>query len=50
MTAREVEAEWRRKWRSKNFPSDAAVIREAEEAGISGTLIRKLGPSGRNTR
>lgn len=46
----EVEAEWRRKWRSKNFPSDAAVIREAEEAGISGTLIRKLGPSGRNTR
>lgn len=45
----EVEAEWRRKWTSKNFPSDAAVVREAKEAGLSERLIRKLGPSGRNS-
>lgn len=45
-----LRAEWTRKWKSKNFPSDAAVVREAKEAGLSERLIRKLGPSGRNTR
>lgn len=43
-----VEAEWRRKWNSKNYRSDAAVIREAKEVGISERLIRSLGKSARN--
>jgi len=43
-----VEAEWRRKWNSKNYKSDAAVIREAKEAGIPERLIRSLGTSARN--
>jgi len=31
----EVENEWRRRWKSKNYRSDAAVIREAKEAGFT---------------
>lgn len=44
----ETKQRWRRMWKSKNFASDAAVIREAEAEGISASLLRSLGPSGRN--
>lgn len=43
-----VKAEWIRKWNSKNYASDAAVIREAKEIGLSERLIRSLGKSARN--
>jgi hypothetical protein len=44
----QIEDEWRRKWNSKNYASDAAVIREAKLAGLTERLIRSLGKSARN--
>lgn len=43
----EVETEWRRKWKLKSFPSDAAVVREAKEAGFTERMVRRFGKSGR---
>lgn len=43
----DVENEWRRKWKSKNYASDAAVVREAKEAGYSERMVRRFGKSGR---
>jgi len=43
----EVENEWRRRWKSKNYRSDAAVIREAKEAGFTERMMRRFGKSGR---
>lgn len=47
-TSDDVKAEWLRRWKSKNYKSDAAVIREAKENGISERMMRALGPSGRH--
>lgn len=44
----QIKDEWQRKWNSKNYRSDAAVIREAKEVGLSERLIRSLGTSARN--
>jgi len=43
----EVKAEWQRKWKSKNYKSDAAVVREAKEAGFTERMVRRFGKSGR---
>jgi hypothetical protein len=43
----EIENEWRRKWKSKNYVSDAAVKREAKEAGFSERMLMRFGKSGR---
>lgn len=43
----EIETEWRRKWKSKNYASDAAVKREAKEAGFSERMLMRFGKSGR---
>lgn len=43
-----TRVEWARKWKSRNYTTDTAVVREAKEAGLSERLIRKLGPSGRH--
>lgn len=43
----EVKAEWLRKWKSKNYASDAAVVREAKEAGYTERMVRRFGKSGR---
>lgn len=43
----EVENEWRRRWKSKNYKSDAAVVREAKEAGFTERMVRRFGKSGR---
>lgn len=45
---KETEKDWRRKWKSKNYASDAAVIREAKEAGFTERMMRRFGKSGRN--
>lgn len=45
----EVENEWRRRWKSKNYASDAAMKREAKEAGFSDRMLMRFGKSGRNT-
>ncbi|CCB64487.1 hypothetical protein [Hyphomicrobium sp. MC1] len=44
----EVKDAWLKRWKSKNYKSDAAVIREAKEHGISERMMRALGPSGRH--
>ena len=43
----EVKAEWQRKWKSKNYKSDAAVVREAKDAGYTERMVRRFGKSGR---
>lgn len=43
-----VKDKWQRAWRSKNYASDAAVVREAKLEGVTERMVRSLGPSGRN--